>query len=146
MTGSGNLPSRPMQDRHNDDVAEYTELTLADGAAVRLELTAVGEPPSTAAHETDDLPDGFGSEVLVGTGGRRTAALAADALRAVLRPLGPLLQEVHDSITSAADPPDEINVEFGVQIGQDLKIGIVGAKGQAAMTVSATWRTSRPQG
>ncbi|MFI7110306.1 CU044_2847 family protein [Nonomuraea sp. NPDC050227] len=120
---------------------EYTELTLADGAAVRLELAAIGDSPGAAAHKAEDLPDGFGSEVLVGSGRRRTVQLAVDTLRTVLSPLGPLLQEVHDAAVSTANPPDELSVEFGVQIGQDLKIGIIGTQGQATMTVSATWRT-----
>ncbi|WP_405649325.1 CU044_2847 family protein [Streptomyces sp. NBC_00019] len=128
-------------------MADYTELTLTDGATVRLELAAVGDPPAADSPcTTEELPDGFGTEVPVGTGRGRMATLATDALRTVLSPLGPLLQEVHDSVCAITDPPDEISVVFGVQIGQDLKIGIVGAQGQAAMTVSATWRTDRPQG
>ncbi|WP_425444821.1 CU044_2847 family protein [Streptomyces milbemycinicus] len=74
------------------------------------------------------------------------AALATDALRTVLRPLGPLLQEVHDAVCAAPNPPHEINVQFGVQVGQDLKLGIVGANGQASLTVSATWQLSAETG
>ncbi|MEK8173118.1 CU044_2847 family protein [Streptomyces sp. M19] len=59
-------------------------------------------------------------------------AVATDGLRAVLRPLGPLLQEVHDAVTAVPDPPHEISVEFGVQIGQDLRLGIVGGSGRPA--------------
>ncbi|WP_328351760.1 hypothetical protein OG800_07940 [Streptomyces sp. NBC_00445] len=124
---------------------EYTELTLADGAVVRLALAAVGEPPTATGSTPDGLPDEVGSEVLVSSG-RRAAAVATGALRTVLSPLGPLLQEVHDTVTAAPNPPDEINVEFGVQIGQDLKIGIVGANGAASFTVAATWRTGPRQG
>jgi hypothetical protein len=57
-----------------------------------------------------------------GRGAQAAAALATDTLRAVLRPLGPLLQEVHDAVAAAPDRPQEINV----QVGQDLKLGIVG--------------------
>lgn len=72
--------------------------------------------------------------------------LATDTLRAALRPLGPLLQEVHDAVASSERAPDEVSVEFGVQIGQDLKLGIVGSNGQASMKVSATWRLSSATG
>jgi hypothetical protein len=38
------------------------------------------------------------------------------------------------------DPSTEVSVSFGVQVGQDLKLGIVGSKGQAHLTVTACWR------
>ncbi|WP_255945025.1 CU044_2847 family protein [Streptomyces odontomachi] len=124
----------------------YTELTLNDGAVVRMELASVGEPMEDCAAGGTDLPEEFGREAPVSAAQGRMATLARDTVRTVLSPLGPLLQEVHDSITTIHEPPDEISVQFGVQLGQDLKIGIVGAHGQAALTVSATWRTDRSQG
>ncbi|MFF4803845.1 CU044_2847 family protein [Streptomyces sp. NPDC001351] len=114
---------------------DYMEFTLDDGAQVRLELAPAGETEAGDA----DLPDGIGGVTPVGRGAR-VGALATDALRSVLRPLGPLLQQVHDAVSGVPDPPQEISVAFGIQIGQDLKIGIVGANGHASMTVSATWR------
>lgn len=129
---------------HNDRMPEYAELDLA-GAALRVELSDTGAPAAggrTAPERGDgpDLPGGFGTATPVARGGGRTAALAADALRTALRPLGPLLEEVHAAVASAPNPPQELTVEFGVQIGQDLKLGIVGANGNATMTVSATWQ------
>ncbi|GGU41823.1 hypothetical protein GCM10010259_35780 [Streptomyces daghestanicus] len=106
---------------------DYIELDLA-GADLRLELADVGKPP-----EQDEWTP-------VSRGGERVTALAADTLRAALRPLGPLLQQVHDSVAAADDPPQDLSVEFGVQIGQDLKLGIVGGSGQATMKITATWR------
>ncbi|CCB77540.1 MULTISPECIES: CU044_2847 family protein [Streptomycetaceae] len=114
---------------------QYAEIHLAPDTAVRLELAPVGEPPVTP-----DLPAGIAGSAPVGHGSAGVAAFASDALRRALTPLGPLLQQVHDSVTATADPPSEITVQFGVQIGQDLKLGIVGAAGQASMTVSATWQ------
>lgn len=58
----------------------------------------------------------------------------------MLRPIGLVLQEVQDSLSALDHPPQEVSVELGVQIGQDLKLGIVGANGQASMKVCATWR------
>ncbi|MFE5097171.1 CU044_2847 family protein [Streptomyces sp. NPDC056638] len=122
---------------------DYLELELA-GAAIRVELSDAGEPtPAGASAESTggpDLPEGFGTVTPVGRGGARAATLATDALRAALRPLGHLLDEVHNSVTAAGNPPQELKVEFGVQIGQDLKLGIVGTNGKATMTVSATWQ------
>lgn len=144
ILGSPPLPLHASP-RQTVGVPEYAELTLSDGATVRLALTAVGNTPTAAGSAPEGLPDEVGSEVLVGSGGR-AAAVATATLRTVLSPLGPLLQEVHDTVTATPTPPDEINVEFGVQIGQDLKIGIVGSNGAASFTVAATWRTGPATG
>ncbi|MFJ9819208.1 CU044_2847 family protein [Streptomyces sp. NPDC101151] len=119
---------------------EYLELDLA-GAAVRVELADVGEPLTD-----DGLPAEFGVPSPASRGGGRAAA--ADALRATLRPLGPLLDEVHDAVRGAANPPESFTVEFGPEVGKDLKLGIVGVKGAATMTVSAPggMRCAQPRG
>lgn len=117
---------------------DFAELRLADDSLVRVELAPVGQPPSGEG-EPDDLPDGFSAPVPVGRGAG-AARLAAGTLRGVLRPIGLVLQEVQDSLSALDHPPQEVSVELGVQIGQDLKLGIVGANGQASMKVCATWR------
>ncbi|GCB44662.1 CU044_2847 family protein [Streptomyces sp. NL15-2K] len=113
---------------------EYLELDLA-GAAVRVAVADVGEAPPAPG-----LPAEFGAPSAVAVGGGRVAALAVEGLRATLRPLGPLLDEVHAAVSGAQQPPESFTVEFGVEVGKDLKLGIVSAKGKATMTVSATWR------
>lgn len=133
-----------------EGVTDYAEIVLADDTSVRLELAPVGTAPSggpggEAGGPRPSRPGGVGGVggvTPVGRPSRAAAALATDALRTVLRPLGPLLQEVHDAVCAAPNPPHEINVQFGVQVGQDLKLGIVGANGQASLTVSATWQLS----
>ncbi|KAK1186327.1 CU044_2847 family protein [Streptomyces sp. NBS 14/10] len=135
-------------------MTDYAEIVLADDTSVRLELAPVGTAPSggpggEAGGPRPGRPGGIGGVggvTPVGRGSRAAAALATDALRTVLRPLGPLLQEVHDAVRAAPNPPHEINVQFGVQVGQDLKLGIVGANGQASLTVSATWQLSAEAG
>lgn len=123
---------------------DYMEFTLDDGSRVRVELSAAGEG-ATPPEGGTDLPEGIAGVTPVGRGAR-VEALATEALRTVLSPLGPVLQQVHDSVRGIPDPPHEISVDFGIQIGQDLKIGIVGANGQASMTISAMWRLSRGTG
>ncbi|KPI17050.1 hypothetical protein OK074_8280 [Actinobacteria bacterium OK074] len=128
---------------HND----YIEFTLDDGAHVRLELSPTGEPPQSPTAPTAgsgpadgaDLPGGMSGGAPAGRGAR-VGALATGTLRTVLSPLGPVLQEVHDCVRGIPDPPHEFSVDFGIQLGQDLKMGIVGANSQASMVVSATWR------
>ncbi|MEV6394319.1 CU044_2847 family protein [Streptomyces sp. NPDC051907] len=123
----------------------YMELALSDGSQVRLELSGAGEPLVVPPQPdgAPDMPEGFGSAAPVASGSGRAATLAADALRSALRPLGPLLDEVHGAVSASQNPPQEITVAFGVEIGQDLKLGIVGANGKATMSISATWQTAR---
>jgi hypothetical protein len=129
-------------------VPQYAEIQLDPNTSVRLELAPVGVPPQTApTHGADadaaDLPDGISGAVPVGRAGAAASELTSEALRFTLRPLGPLLQEVHDSVSAIKNPPQEISVEFGVQIGQDLKLGIVGARGHASLTVTASWQVGQ---
>ncbi|MCQ4043085.1 CU044_2847 family protein [Streptantibioticus rubrisoli] len=126
---------------------QYAEIQLDPNTSVRLELAPVGVPPQPApapGPEADaaDLPDGISGAVPVGRAGA-ASELTSEALRFTLRPLGPLLQEVHDSVSAIKNPPQEISVEFGVQIGQDLKLGIVGARGRASLTVTASWQVGQ---
>lgn len=116
MTGSENFP-------------------LDDGTTVRFLLTNAGPP----AYKGDDLADGLGQVIPVGRRGEAVAAIAANALRSTLSPLGTLVQEVHAAMTTAPTPPTEITVTFGIQLAQDLKLGIVNGNGQAHPTVTASW-------
>lgn len=115
------------------------------GAVLRLELSDAGKPapaagPAGGDEDRPDLPEGFGTVTPVSAARRgRAAVVATEGLRAMLSPLGPLLEEVHRSVTGVSQPPQQLSVTFGIQVGQDLKLGIVGVNGQATMTVSATW-------
>ncbi|MBT2675032.1 hypothetical protein J7E95_30345 [Streptomyces sp. ISL-14] len=111
------------------------ESEFDDGTPVRFLLA-----PAPAPARGDDLPEGMGRAVPVATGGRAVANFATGALRGALKPLGPLLQEVHDAVKDVPEPPSELSVTFGVQVGQDLKLGIVGGNGQAHLTVTASWK------
>ncbi|MCM1937892.1 hypothetical protein NC239_06650 [Streptomyces sp. G3] len=118
------------------------DLTLDDGSPVRFLLAPADGTP--AAPADDDLPEGMGRAVPVARGTGTVARFAAGALRGALSPLGPLIQEVHDAATAVPDPPTELSVTFGVQVGQDLKLGIVGGTGTAHLTVTASWSPTAP--
>ncbi|WP_208853313.1 hypothetical protein [Streptomyces albofaciens] len=83
---------------------DYVEFPFGE-ATVRVALAPVGEPAGGAGDA--DLPGGIGGVTPVG-GGDRVRALASDALRAVLSPLGPVLQQVHDAVLATPDPPREL--------------------------------------
>jgi hypothetical protein len=123
-------------------VSTTPDLTLDDGSPVRFLLAPADGTP--AAPADDDLPEGMGRAVPVARGTGTVARFAAGALRGALSPLGPLIQEVHDAATAVPDPPTELSVTFGVQVGQDLKLGIVGGTGTAHLTVTASWSPTAP--
>jgi len=123
---------------HNVTVSTSAEAQFEDGTPVRFLLTPV-QGGAVVPEPDGDRPEGMGNAVPVARGGGAVASFAAGTLRQALRPLGPLLQEVHDAVTSAPVPPSEMSVTFGVQVGQDLKFGIVGGNGQAHLTVTASW-------
>lgn len=95
-----------------------------------------GAPPSEL-----ELPAGFGGARAVSADGRTARALTAggQALVNALRPLGGVLESIHQSLADSACPPDGVTVEFGVTLGTDLSLGVFTGKGQANFTVSATW-------
>ncbi|MFF7606492.1 CU044_2847 family protein [Streptomyces parvulus] len=125
-------------------VATSPDLELDDGTPVRFVLTpADGTFPVPS---DDDLPEGMGRAVPVARKRGSTAGFGTAALRGALSPLGPLVQEVHDAVTAVPDPPTELSVTFGVQVGQDLKLGIVGGTSTAHLTVTASWRTAPEPG
>jgi len=125
---------------HNVVMSTVLDGEFDDGTPVRFLLA---EAPAGYASgqdgQDDDLPEGMGTVVPVASGRRAVAEFTAGALRAALSPLGPLLQEVHDVVRAVPQPPSEVSVAFGVQVGQDLRLGIVGGSGQAHLTVTATW-------
>ncbi|GGV96697.1 hypothetical protein GCM10015535_66590 [Streptomyces gelaticus] len=116
------------------------DFALSDGTTVHFLIQTAERPTSDA----EQAPDGIGPLVPVARR-RRAAAVAADALRTTLQPLGSLVQDVHDAITTGATPPAEVSVTFGVQLGHDLKLGIVSGSGQAHLTVTATWKPEQNQ-
>lgn len=131
-------------DDENMGVSTSPDLALDDGTPVRFLLAPAGG--TVPVPPDDDLPEGMGRAVPVARGTGSVARFAAGALRGALSPLGPLIQEVHDAATAVPDPPTELSVTFGVQVGQDLKLGIVGGTGTAHLTVTASWRPAPEPG
>ncbi|PWI42257.1 CU044_2847 family protein [Streptomyces sp. ICBB 8177] len=123
----------------------YAEIHFDENTRVRLELAPVRDPAQDhdAAASVPPHAEGVLGSKIATRAGEVVATLEQDALEHVLRPLGPLLRTVHDAVAAGDDPPQQIAVQFGLQIGEDLALGVVGASGQATITVSATWLPAR---
>jgi len=132
--------------RQTDRVADFVEFTFDDGTALALQVfDALPSAQADSREEADDQESvpGFGKSRPVARGSRVVAATEG-ALTALLAPLVPLLQRVHDTVAAVPDAPDELSVGFGVRVGADLKLSVVGASGEATMTITANWRLPRP--
>ncbi|MGW7721286.1 CU044_2847 family protein [Streptomyces chartreusis] len=120
-------------------MGEYVEFAFDDGQSVLLEV--MPSPLQTTADAEEP-----GSELLTPyarTPGRdRVSRATRGALRIALRPLVPVLESVRQTTNGLADQPDEVSVEIGVRITDDLRLGIVGVKGEASLLIKATWKTS----
>jgi hypothetical protein len=72
-------------------------------------------------------------------GGGRVARAAGAALRQVLKPLVPVLESVHGTVSAVRPRPESVTVELAVKISSDLQLGIVSGNSEASFTVAATW-------
>ncbi|MGW0944796.1 CU044_2847 family protein [Streptomyces sp. NPDC002623] len=127
-------------------MGEFVEFTFEDGQTVLLEVfpsPLVGSATSGAAPGTS-TPGSAPLVPVAGDGGGRVARAARGALRQVLQPLVPVLQSVHDTVSAMDRRPQQLTVDLGVRIGNDLTLGIVANKGEASLTVSATWNLETP--
>ncbi|GAA2047524.1 hypothetical protein GCM10009839_60900 [Catenulispora yoronensis] len=72
-----------------------------------------------------------------------TLAKAGSSLAESLRPLVPVLESVHRTVLKAARPPDKVSVELGLKLTSEMHLMIVGANGEASLTVKAEWDLHR---
>ncbi|MET7738279.1 CU044_2847 family protein [Streptomyces sp. NPDC005402] len=117
-------------------MGEYFEFTFDDGQTVLLEVF----PSPLANSVAGGASPGSAPLVPVASGGNgRVGRAARGALREVLKPLVPVLQSVHETVSAMDRRPQQLTVDLGVKVGNDLTLGIVANKGEASLTVSATW-------
>ncbi|WP_406274860.1 hypothetical protein OH779_40330 [Actinacidiphila glaucinigra] len=118
-------------------MGEFVKFTFDDGQSVLLEVF-----PSPLAADSPLEVATPGSAPLVPVAGQsngRVARAARGALNEVLKPLVPVLQSVHNTVSTMEQRPHQLTVDLGVKVGNDLTLGIVANKGEASLTVSATW-------
>ncbi|MFC1415761.1 CU044_2847 family protein [Streptacidiphilus cavernicola] len=121
-------------------MGDFVEFSFEDGTSVLLE---VFQPPAGVSDTTEE---GFpGAAAPISPVGRThdVVTQAGQKLEEVLRPLVPVLGAVRSTVSRLS--PDEVTVTLGVKLASNLQLGIVGGRGEANLTVAATWRHHRHQ-
>ena len=117
---------------------QLVEFTFDDGTSV-----LVSTFPVPGQDSGPDVPAGRDTAAVSRTGD--VVAKAGRTLKQVLRPLVPVLHAVHETVSTMESHPNEVTVELGVKLTQDLRLGIVSSGGEASMVVSATWTLKADQ-
>ena len=124
-------------------MTDYVQFAFDDGTSVLVEVfparvaggqgeSGVDDPASV------DLPSASQPVDAVSRIGD-TVEKAGKTLAEVLRPLIPVLDSVHQTVSKADQPPDEITVGLGLKLSSELHLMLVGGNGEAGLTVSAKW-------
>jgi hypothetical protein len=89
--------------------------------------------------EVDEPPDG---PVMCGIGKDHSAlvAVADRAFEEVTAADSPAARSLITRLRSIDEPPDEVGIQFGAQLGAPTGAFIASLAGQANFTVSMTWR------
>ena len=124
-------------------VSDYVQFAFDDGTSVLVEVfpTAGAAGPGESGVDgtaSVDLPAASPSVGAVSRIGD-TVEKAGRTLAEVLRPLIPVLDSVHQTVSKASQPPDEITVELGLKLSSELHLVLVGGNGETGLTVSAKW-------
>ncbi len=124
-------------------MGEFVEFSFDDRTSVLMEVFAAPAPAGQAltvtGAEEESFPGAAGPLTPVGRTSEAVAR-AGRTLEDVLQPLVPALQAVHRTVLRIPHAPDEVTVTLGVKLASNLQLGIVGGKGEASLTVAATWR------
>ena len=104
-------------------MSELVEYELADGTRVLIEVEETRAGPVTRG--------GRGADVIEKADG---------TLEAALQRIGPVTAAAFEQLRQVADPPDEIDIEFGVKLHADLGAIIARTGGEANFQISLRWR------
>ena len=119
-------------------MARLVEFPLQDGGAVLVQVDEAGSGPVTR---------GLGDRVqLVGDDLFVTSVTAQSRLtfEAAIGRVQPAAQSLLDRLRSLADAPDEVGLEFGLELNAEAGAFIASASSTANFKVTLTWRRERP--
>lgn len=107
-------------------MSELVEYELADGTRVLVEVeeARAGRPVTRGGSRLDEVVKADGT------------------LEQALRRIGPVTVAAFDQLRQLADPPDEIDIAFGVKLHADLGAIIARTGGEANFQIALRWRRS----
>lgn len=109
-------------------MARLVEFPLQDGGAVLVQVDEAGSGPVTR---------GLGDRHTVTEQARLTFEEAIGRVQ-------PAAQSLLDRLRSLADAPDEVGLEFGLELNAEAGAFIASASSTANFKVTLTWRRERP--
>lgn len=104
-------------------MSELVEYELADGSRVLIEVEQLRTGPVTRGGRAEDV-----------------VTKAESTLEHALRRIGPVTAAAFAQLRDVAEPPDEIDIEFGVKLSADLGAIIARTGGEANFKISLRWR------
>jgi hypothetical protein len=104
-------------------MGRLVEFPLQDGGTVLVEATDVDAGPTTR-----------------GLGSRGVPEQARQTFEDAVRRVQPAAQALISQMRSLADAPDEVGVEFGLELNAEAGAVIASASTKANFKVSLTWR------
>ena len=106
-------------------MSELVEYELDDGTRVLIEVEERDTGPVTRGGRGGDL-----------------VKRADGTLEQALRRIGPVTAAAFAQLRDMAEPPDEIDIEFGVKLSADVGAIIARTGGEANFKISLRWRRS----
>jgi NTP-dependent ternary system trypsin peptidase co-occuring protein len=113
-------------------MTHYAEFPIDAGGTIVVEVD-----------ETSDWTSGD-RPTTRGLGGGALIVQTETSFSQALARIQPAATELLASLRTAADPPDDVEVEFGVQMSADLGAFIAKASAEANFKVTLHWSTQRP--
>jgi hypothetical protein len=112
-----------------------------DGASLARDVEAGGRPTAPEGLTIRGIPDG--ALTTRGLGGGRLVERTQQSLDEVLAHAKPAVTALLRQVREQEDPPDELEVEFGIQVSLEVGAYIAAAGSQANFRVTMRWTSNR---
>jgi hypothetical protein len=103
-------------------VRQLVEFGLPDGGMVLVEVDGAAQGPVTRAGRPAEF-----------------VTRAGESLEQVLGRVGPAVRGIVSELRSAADWPEEVEVEFAIKLSADANVIIARSGGEANFRISLRW-------
>jgi hypothetical protein len=110
------------------------EFPLEDGGTV---LVQVEDGSAAGGHGGDEVTRGWGGRE------ERVVLQAQQSFEQAVSRVQPAVQALVHRLRSVAESPQEIKVDFGVELSAEVGAFVAGASSTGNFTVSMTWRPGR---